>query len=280
MTALPVVSEFTGSTVTEAQFKTAISNLRGYLSGLLGDDGTLATALDTLGGLGSNMVAKTGAYTVLAADKGTVFLCSGTWTLSLTAAATLGGKFSFAVINTGTGVITIDPNASELIGGATTKALGAGESCIVTCDGTAFYVISGGGGNADTVDGIHAATTATANKLLACNASAVMPCSITGNAAGLSAILAVAIGGTGATTASGAADNLSVVKRDHGYSTVGSITVACTTSAVGSAVGPGATVAGSYLTGGFKGEWGALSGTWRALCYSPYPGTGIFQRIS
>lgn len=41
--------------------------------------------------------------------------------------------------------------------------------------------------NADTVDGIHASTTAVANKLLALNASGVMPCSITGEAASVAA---------------------------------------------------------------------------------------------
>jgi len=147
MTALPTSSDFTGSTVTEAGFKTALTALRGYLSGLLGDDGTLATALDTLGGLGSAMETKIGAYTVLAADKGTVFLCSGTWTLSLTAAATLGSKFAFAVINTGAGTITIDPNASELINGQAALALAAGQSCVVTCNATGFYTISGAGGS-------------------------------------------------------------------------------------------------------------------------------------
>ncbi|MFZ5762826.1 MAG: hypothetical protein ACOY8P_07880 [Thermodesulfobacteriota bacterium] len=149
MTTLPAASDFTSSTVTEAQFKTAISNLVGYLSGLLGTAGDAATGADTLGTLGGKTLTKTGAYTVLAADKGAIFLCSGTWTLSLTAAATLGGKFSFGIVNTGTGVITIDPNASELINGQTTLALAAGQSCVVTCDATGFYTISGAGGGFD-----------------------------------------------------------------------------------------------------------------------------------
>lgn len=148
MTTLPAASDFTSSTVVEASFKTAITNLRAYLSGLLGDDGTVATALDTLGGLGSATASKTAAYTVLATDKGVVLLCNGTFTLTLTAAATLGSKFAFAVINTGTGTITIDPNASELIDGAATKTLVAGQGVVVVCDGTGFYTIGGGGGSA------------------------------------------------------------------------------------------------------------------------------------
>lgn len=49
MTALPAATDFTGAAITEAQFKTAITNLRAYLSGLLGTDGTAATAISTLG---------------------------------------------------------------------------------------------------------------------------------------------------------------------------------------------------------------------------------------
>lgn len=49
MTALPASTDFTGAAITEAQFKTAISDLRSYLAGLFGTDGTAATAISTLG---------------------------------------------------------------------------------------------------------------------------------------------------------------------------------------------------------------------------------------
>lgn len=49
MAALPASVDFTGSAVTEGGFKTAITSLRDYLAGLLGTDGTTATALSTLG---------------------------------------------------------------------------------------------------------------------------------------------------------------------------------------------------------------------------------------
>lgn len=183
MTALPAVAEFTGSTVTEAQFKTAITNLRGFLSGLLGSDGEAATALSTIGSLGGKVSSKTAAYTVLAADRGTVLHCSGTFTLTLTAAATLASGFSFAVINTGTGAITIDPNAAELIDGAATKVLTAGQSCIVTCTGTGFFAISGGGGDADTVDGFHASQSVVVNNVAVRDASGNLAGNVLGNAA-------------------------------------------------------------------------------------------------
>lgn len=79
----------------------------------------------------------TGAYTVLTTDGGKVFNCtSGTFTVSLTAAATLGSGFNCWIWNTGTGVITIDPNAAETIDGVTTLTLQQGEGTQIVCDGT------------------------------------------------------------------------------------------------------------------------------------------------
>ena len=79
----------------------------------------------------------TGAYTVLTTDGGKVFNCtSGTFTVSLTAAATLGSGFNCWIWNTGTGVITIDPNAAETIDGVATLTLQAGEGMQVVCTGT------------------------------------------------------------------------------------------------------------------------------------------------
>ena len=162
MTALPPSSDITGTTVTQGGLKIALNGVRDYLSGLFGSDGTPATARTALG-LGNSAVRNTGttagtvalcdsvllnktsektsAYTVLATDRGTAFFCSGTFTLSLTAAATLADGFAFAVRNTGSGVITIDPNASEQIDGATSITIAAGESCLVACNGAGFYTI-------------------------------------------------------------------------------------------------------------------------------------------
>lgn len=48
-TALPPATDFTGAAVTEGQFKTALTSLRTFLAELLGADGSVATALGTLG---------------------------------------------------------------------------------------------------------------------------------------------------------------------------------------------------------------------------------------
>lgn len=89
----------------------------------------------------SRVVAKSAGYTVLTSDFLQMFKCSGTFTLALTAAATLADGFIFYVKNTGSGVITIDPNSAEQIDAATTITLAAGEGAIVFCDGAAFFTI-------------------------------------------------------------------------------------------------------------------------------------------
>jgi len=98
-----------------------------------GDTGASGSSTVTLSG-------KTGAYTVVAGDLGTVINCTAnTFTVSLTAAATLGAGFNCWVwntSNTSSHVITIDPNGTETIDGATTLLLRRGEGCQIICDGT------------------------------------------------------------------------------------------------------------------------------------------------
>jgi hypothetical protein len=141
-TALPAASAFTGAGVTEGGFKTAQTAQREFLAGLFGADGTQATALATLGALLNGVSAKAAAYTVVAADRGKLIDCTGTWTLTLTAAATLGAGFAFGIKNSGAGTITVDPNGAELIDGAATAAFGPGESGFVLADGMVFKTVA------------------------------------------------------------------------------------------------------------------------------------------
>lgn len=90
--------------------------------------------------------AKTSAYTVVATDRGSLIDCtSGTFTLAFQACATLGADWSCYIRNSGTGVITLDPNGAETIDGAATFALNPNRTMIVQCDGatlrTALTVI-------------------------------------------------------------------------------------------------------------------------------------------
>lgn len=81
--------------------------------------------------------AKTTTYTVLASDRGKLIDCtSGTFTVTLLAAATATNGYEITILNSGTGVITIDGNASELINGSTTLVLQAGGWAHVVTDGS------------------------------------------------------------------------------------------------------------------------------------------------
>ena len=86
---------------------------------------------------------KTAAYTVQATDAGTIINCtSGTFTVSLTAAATLASGFNVQIINTGTGTITIDPSGAETLDENTTWQLSKGQGVRILCDGTNFQTIA------------------------------------------------------------------------------------------------------------------------------------------
>jgi hypothetical protein len=92
------------------------------------------------GGGAVTISGKTGAYTVVAGDMGAIIDCTAnTFTVSLTAAATIGSGFHCWVwntSNTSSHVITIDPNGAETIDGATTLLLRRGEGCQIVCDGS------------------------------------------------------------------------------------------------------------------------------------------------
>lgn len=109
---------------------------------------TQISALQSLGAIGAQTVAKSAAYTVVVGDRGDVLLCTGTWSLTLTAASTLANGFSFGVVNVGTGTITIDPNASETVDGALTKAIAPGQSAILITDGAGWRTVGLSGGGA------------------------------------------------------------------------------------------------------------------------------------
>jgi hypothetical protein len=83
---------------------------------------------------------KTAAYTVIAGDNGTILnWTSGTFTATLTAAATLGTGFNVWIWNSSassTDIITIDPNLTETIDGLATLRLRRGEGTQIVCNGT------------------------------------------------------------------------------------------------------------------------------------------------
>lgn len=84
---------------------------------------------------------KTANYTLLAADIGTLILGTGTWTLALLAAATAANGYSFRIKNSGTGVVTIDPDASETIDGASAILVPPGQELTVISDGSNWITL-------------------------------------------------------------------------------------------------------------------------------------------
>jgi hypothetical protein len=79
----------------------------------------------------------TGAHTVASNERGHLFdVASGTFTLTLLAAATAGAGFTFGIVNNGSGTVTIDGNSTETVNGTTTLVLAPGEGGMFCCDGS------------------------------------------------------------------------------------------------------------------------------------------------
>jgi len=83
--------------------------------------------------------ARTANAMLAAADRGRLIdITSGTFTQTIDAAAALGDGWYCYLRNSGTGTITVDPNASEAIDGFTTGILTPGLMVLLTCDGVGF----------------------------------------------------------------------------------------------------------------------------------------------
>ena len=90
---------------------------------------------------GNSHSTKATHYTVIASDIGTFIEVTAAANISLLPVSTAGQGFPLAIINTGSGVVTIDPNSTELINGALTATLQPDEWTILTCDGASWLAI-------------------------------------------------------------------------------------------------------------------------------------------
>ena len=88
---------------------------------------------------GARVQSKSSGFTVGVEDFDSVFLCSGAITVAFDAAATLTNGFRCKIVNVGTMLVTLDPDGSETIDGATTLLCGRGEGYDVECNGSALY---------------------------------------------------------------------------------------------------------------------------------------------
>jgi hypothetical protein len=80
-------------------------------------------------------------YTAIASDRAASYVwTSGSGTLTLTAASTLGNDWFLMLRNGGTGTLTI-ATASGLINGVASIAFQPGDSAFIVCSGTAFFTV-------------------------------------------------------------------------------------------------------------------------------------------
>lgn len=119
----------------------------GYLAGngSFTNGATVGIGFSPSGDVASNALfgyaTKSSGYTLAAADLGKVIDCTATLTLAVTAAATLvAGWFCFVRAATGA-TVTVDPNGSETIGGASTLQIYQNEVYLVGSDGTNIYAV-------------------------------------------------------------------------------------------------------------------------------------------
>lgn len=115
----------------------------GYKLTLRTSAGVLIKEVDNIVGEASNVfgasVTSVSTNTAITEIyKNGVINCTSTVTLSLIDVATAGQGFLFTVKNSGDGIITLDPDAAELIDGVASIVLYPTQSCIVICDGTGW----------------------------------------------------------------------------------------------------------------------------------------------
>lgn len=90
---------------------------------------------------GTVFVTKAAGYTAVAGDNNAFYEFTATATLSLTAADTLAADWHMTVFANG-GAVTIDPDGSELINGATTFTISNGDAAYIICTGAAFKAVT------------------------------------------------------------------------------------------------------------------------------------------
>ena len=81
------------------------------------------------------VISKSAGYTVVLTDRGKIIKSTATLTLTLPTVASAGNGMSFRVWSS-SGTMTIDPDGSEQIDGASTKAVTSGTKYLVVCDGS------------------------------------------------------------------------------------------------------------------------------------------------
>jgi len=107
-------------------------------------DNTIKTvdnvAGDSASGFGSNVVTQATNLAITSAYKNNAIVCTAALTLTLDTCANLGGGFYFSVVNTSAGNVTIQPDATNTIQGASSFIVYPGQSALVITNGTVWNV--------------------------------------------------------------------------------------------------------------------------------------------
>jgi len=113
--------------------------------------GPLKTALEAINtnvsaamafGLGFTFETKSADYTVLTTDQGKIIAVdTGAVTITLPAVADVGTGFPLIVLNTSTGSVIVDGNASETINGSPSHTLRENQWILITTDGAEWVGI-------------------------------------------------------------------------------------------------------------------------------------------
>jgi len=133
----------TGQTIEATQhngpfedLQTDMNTARPVVAG--GTGATTATAARDNLEVDGKVLAKSAGYTALLGDRSKTIRCTAALTLDLTAAATLTDGWFIHVIADG-GDVTVDPDGSETIDGASTLTINDGSTARIVCDGSTFY---------------------------------------------------------------------------------------------------------------------------------------------
>jgi hypothetical protein len=150
---LPAGGDIVGTTATQTLTNKTIALANNTLTGVQAalvsgtniktiNGGSVLGSGDIQAGADIIRVARSSNTQLVAGNKGNLIaITSGTFTQTFVAATTLGNGWFCYIQNAGTGDITLDPNAAELIDGLTSYIMYPGECRLVQCDGTSFNTI-------------------------------------------------------------------------------------------------------------------------------------------
>jgi hypothetical protein len=141
-TSFDTFAELAGSYFSVLQGSSGNNSLWRCTSDRGGTIGTTAVVIEqvNIGKAAARSLTGT-SDTIVASDHDKLLIISGTGTIAVAAAASLGNGFKARIRNVGSSPRTIDPNGTELIDGGLTLPLLPGQSGELVCDGAAIYTI-------------------------------------------------------------------------------------------------------------------------------------------